>query len=106
VNRRLRAGVFLPAALIAGAADLYFSRRSVSSAEADVAAQKLMLTSLSDLPGKSRMLVSMARQSPGGDLLSDLVRALPGGYPGIDAGSTRICIERRQIRCYRHRSRI
>ena len=56
VNKRLRAGVFLVAAAVAGAAGFYFNRASLTSQVLDGAAEKLMLTPLSDLGGKTLTL--------------------------------------------------
>ena len=54
MNRRHETGIFLAAAVLAGAAGFYLSRGSLTSPVADGATQKMMLASLTDLSGKSQ----------------------------------------------------
>lgn len=56
VNRRIEAGVFLAVAVLAGAVGFYLSRGSTTFQITDGAAQRLMLTSLSDLSGTSQAM--------------------------------------------------
>jgi thiol-disulfide isomerase/thioredoxin len=56
VNRRLKAGVFLAVATIAGAAGFYLGRGSLSSPVSDGAANSLMMVSLPDPSGKSQTM--------------------------------------------------
>ena len=56
VNRRLQTGAFLMVAAVAGFAGYYFNRAGMSSSATEIAAQKLMLTSLTDLNGKAQAL--------------------------------------------------
>jgi thiol-disulfide isomerase/thioredoxin len=55
-NRRLRAGVFLVVAALAGLTGFYFSRASLITPAADGAAQRLMLAPLADLSGRPQTL--------------------------------------------------
>jgi thiol-disulfide isomerase/thioredoxin len=48
--------VFLAVAILAGASGFYLSHKSLNPPAADAAAQLLMLTSLSDLNGKSQVI--------------------------------------------------
>lgn len=52
MNRRLRAGLFLLVAAVAGFAGYYIKHASLSSPASEAAARKLMLSSLTDPNGK------------------------------------------------------
>jgi thiol-disulfide isomerase/thioredoxin len=56
VNSRLRVGLFLAVALIAGAAGFYLSRGSLSSPVASGAAESLMLAVFTDTSGESQAM--------------------------------------------------
>jgi len=57
VNRRLKAGVFLAVAVVAGLTGFYFSRDSLVAPAAESATRRLMTASFSDLVGKPQTLM-------------------------------------------------